>query len=130
MTARKERAGARGRETTIKGDRRRDGAGHRGVDVWPIIAAEVADVAAHEHKGFGRRAREAANVSDGVSRDVEEIEATVSEEVMRRESADFVMGIEGGLVHGATFVVFVKYRAVLIRGVSGHEFLLESGADV
>ena len=130
MAVFEERAWARARETTIEGDRGRDGAGHRGVDGWPVGAAEVADVATHEKEGIGRRACEAANVSDGVSWDVEEVEATVSEEVIGRESADFVIGVEGWFVDGATIEVRVKYWAVFICGKPRHEILLESRTDV
>ena len=130
MTAFEERAGAGGRDPTIEGGFGRDGAGHRCVHCWPVGAAKVADVATHEHEGIGRRAREGANVPDGMAGDIEEVEATVSEEVIGRESADSVVGVEGWFADGAAFEVLVKHRAVLIRGVSRHEGLLESRADV
>lgn len=129
MAGGKERAGARDREMAIEGNRGRNGAGHWGIDGWPIGAAEVADVATHEHKGVGRCAREAGNVSNGMSWDVEEVEATVPEEVMGRESAYFV-GIEGDFVDGATFEVFFEYWAILIGGIAWHELLLEPRANV
>ena len=130
MASGEEGARARGRETTIEGNRGRDGTGHRGIDGRPIGAAEVADVAAHKDEGIGSRACEAGNVSDGMTWDIEEVEATVSEEIMGRESANFAVGVEGDFVDGATYEILVKYWAVLIGGIAWHEFLLESRANV
>ena len=90
----------------------------------------MADVAAHEDEGVGCRACEAGNMSDRVAWDVEDVEAAVSEEVVGRKGADFVVGVEGYFVYGATFVVVVEYWAVFVGGVAGHKFLLESRADV
>ena len=54
----------------------------------------------------------------------EEVEATVSEEVEGGESADFLVGGEGGFVDG------VEYWTFFISGVAGHEVLLESRTNV
>ena len=78
VAAGEERAGARGRQTLIEGDGGRNGAGHWGVGGGSVGAAEVADVAAHEDKGFGRRARKSGDVSDGVSGDIAECDFGVS----------------------------------------------------
>ena len=70
MAAGEEGAGAWGRQTSIEGDGGWDGAGHWGVGGGSVGAAEVADVAAHEDEGFGGRARESGDVSDGVAGDI------------------------------------------------------------
>ena len=78
VAAGEEGAGAWSRETLIEGDGGRNGAGHWGVGGGSVGAAEVADVAAHEDEGFGRRARESGDVSDGVAGDVAECDFGVS----------------------------------------------------
>ena len=90
----------------------------------------MADVAAHEHEGIGFRACEAGNVANGMSGDVEDVEASVSEKVVGGKGADFVVAVEGDFVHGATFVVVVEDRAVLVCRVAWHKFLFESRPDV
>ena len=179
VAAGEEGAGARGRQTVIEGDGGRDGAGHRGVGGGPVGAAEVADVAAHEDKGLGRRARESGDVSNGVSGDVakcgfgvslafrrrcserwnaseepkspktylgardssqkrgselrkrvQEVEATVAEEVVGGESADFAVGVEGDFVDGAILEVLVECWAFLVGRIPRHEILFEPRANV
>ena len=78
VAAGEEGARAWGRQTLIERDGGRNGAGHWGVGGGSVGAAEVADVAAHEDKGLGRRARESGDVSDGVAGDIAECDFVVS----------------------------------------------------
>ena len=66
----------------------------------------------------------------GCREDVQEIEATIPEEIVGRESADFAVGVEGDFVDGAILEVLVECWTVLVGWIPRHEILLEPRANV
>ena len=66
----------------------------------------------------------------GPRKDVQEVEATVPEEVVGRESANFAVDVEGDFVDGAVLEVLVQRWTVLVGRIPRHEILLEPRANV
>ena len=62
--------------------------------------------------------------------DVQEIEATVAEEVVGRESANFAVGVEGDFVDGAVLEVLVECWTLLVGRIPRHEILFEPRTHV
>ena len=66
----------------------------------------------------------------GCREDVQEVEATVPEEVVGRESANFAVGVEGDFVDGAILEVLVECWTILVGRIPRHEILFEPWANV
>ena len=66
----------------------------------------------------------------GCREDVQEVEATVPEEVVGRESANFANGVEGHFVDGAIPEVIFECWTLLVGWISRHKILFEPRANV
>lgn len=92
------RAG-KAKASVVEGHRGRDFRGHGRVGRRAEGATEVAHVAAHEDERRRRGASKAGDMTDGMTRDIEDVEAAVAEEVIGGVLADFGGGgVEGDLV--------------------------------
>ena len=61
---------------------------------------------------------------------VQDVEATVPEEVVGRESANFAVGVEGDFLDGAILEVLVECWTVFVGWIPRHEILFEPRANV
>ncbi len=106
----------------VEGDGGRDLGRHGRVGRRAERATKVADVTAHEDEGRRCRASKARDVTHGMTRDVEDVEAAVAEEVVRGVLADLGgRGIEGNLMHRAPSMLVrvpIQHQAAMRRAYS------------
>lgn len=90
----------------------------------------MACIGSHEDEGVGSGTRETTHVTNGVSRAVKKIEATIAEEVMCSELADQeVEFLLTNLANLSSFKVGIEEGTVLLGGVGRQILFTESRSD-
>lgn len=102
----------------VEGYTRRNVFRKRRVLGGSIGATKVAHVSAHEDKGIRSGTSEAANMSNGMTRYVQKVEATVTEKIVCRELAYFLTYIKFDFPDMTPLKVFLQNRRVLLCRIS------------